>query len=94
MCKVDAYVLCVSWADYFIVNCVFLSQNVEIGFWVTRVGASDGDDGINGQVEYEILTPVTNPNKDWLKFKIEKETGVIRTDAMLDREMQQTYYVS
>ena len=61
---------------------------------MTRVSATDGDDGINGQVEYEILKPVTNPNKDWLKFQIETETGIIRTNAVLDREEQQTYYVS
>ena len=56
--------------------------------------ASDGDDGINGEVMYEFITSVTNPNQDWLKFKINEVTGDIVTDAEMDRETQDIYFVS
>ena len=69
-------------------------QNVPVGTWVTQVMATDGDDGINGEVLYEFVTSVTNPNKDWLKFMINQNTGEIVTDAEMDRETQSIYFVS
>ena len=73
---------------------LFFAQNVPVGTWVTQVKASDEDDGMNGEVLYEFVTSVTNPNEDWLKFKINENTGEIVTDAEMDRETQSTYFVS
>ncbi len=61
---------------------------------MTQVQASDGDDGINGQVRYDFVTSVTNPNEDWLKFSLDPETGVITTNAAMDREAQHIFFVS
>ena len=53
--------------------------------------AEDKDAGVNGFVEYEMIE--TPNNQDWKKFSISKKDGNITTNADIDRESQETYFV-
>ncbi len=65
-----------------------------LGFFVTQIKAKDGDEGVNGEVRYELQPNPTNANQDWEKFRIDGITGQLFTNAEIDRETQDTYYVS
>ena len=65
-----------------------------MGAFVVRVEADDKDKGTNGEVRFAFEENPTNAQKDWLKFIIEPSTGVITTAVSIDREQQETYYVS
>ncbi len=73
---------------------ILLLQNVPLGFFVTQIKAKDGDEGVNGEVMYELVPNPTNAIQDWEKFRIDEITGQIFTNAEMDRETQETYYVS
>lgn len=51
-----------------------------------QVFASDADSGINGQIEYSIVSG--NPNKS---FILDSVRGILATNALLDREITPSY---
>ncbi|XP_066549140.1 cadherin-23 [Amia ocellicauda] len=57
------------------------------GLVVYEVFATDGDEGVNGEVRYGFLQTGAG-NRDWENFHIDPETGVITTAVRLDREKQ------
>ena len=68
-------------------------QNIPEGVWVTRVEATDLDEGTNGIVEYDFIkNPASSP--DWEKFSIDRRSGNITTADYIDREEQEVYFVS
>ncbi|MFT7806101.1 cadherin-23 [Arapaima gigas] len=56
------------------------------GLLVYEVFATDGDEGVNGEVHYDFLRD--GGNRDWENFHINALTGVITTVVRLDREKQ------
>uniref|UniRef100_A0A8C9TL15 Cadherin-related 23 n=1 Tax=Scleropages formosus TaxID=113540 RepID=A0A8C9TL15_SCLFO len=56
------------------------------GLVVYEVFATDGDEGMNGEVRYDFMTD--GGNRDWENFHIDPLTGVITTAVRLDREKQ------
>ena len=67
---------------------------MDIGSVVTTVDATDEDEGLNGQVQYEFVENPSNQGRDWTKFRIDRNNGVIKTAVEIDREVQQMYFVS
>lgn len=63
------------------------------GLVVYEVFATDGDEGVNGEVRYAFLQMGAG-NRDWENFHIDALTGVITTAVRLDREKQALYSVS
>ncbi|KAM4607873.1 cadherin-23 isoform 2-T2 [Polymixia lowei] len=57
------------------------------GLSVYEVFATDGDEGVNGEVRYAFLQTGAG-NRDWENFHIDALTGVITTAVKLDREKQ------
>ncbi|CAB1343305.1 unnamed protein product [Coregonus sp. 'balchen'] len=57
------------------------------GLLVYEVFATDGDEGVNGEVRYAFLQTGVR-NRDWENFHIDAITGVITTAVKLDREKQ------
>ncbi|XP_071009786.1 cadherin-23 [Oncorhynchus clarkii lewisi] len=57
------------------------------GLLVYEVFATDGDEGVNGEVRYAFLQTGAR-NRDWENFHIDTITGVITTAVKLDREKQ------
>ncbi|XP_045556594.1 cadherin-23 [Salmo salar] len=57
------------------------------GLLVYEVFATDGDEGVNGEVRYAFLQTGAR-NRDWENFHIDAITGVITTAVKLDREKQ------
>ncbi|KAL6464199.1 hypothetical protein MHYP_G00265160 [Metynnis hypsauchen] len=62
-------------------------ENLEIGYEVLTVRATDGDAPINGNILYRIL----NGNGSNDVFEIDSRSGVIRTRGPVDREMVESY---
>lgn len=62
-----------------------VEEEMPIGTNVTQVIAYDEDKGQNGEVEYEIISTNHNNEKN-SPFKIDHNTGVIRTNMIFDRE--------
>ncbi|KAJ8250702.1 hypothetical protein COCON_G00226240 [Conger conger] len=60
------------------------------GLVVYEVFATDGDEGVNGEVRYAFLQTGAG-NRDWENFHIDALTGVITTAVRLDREKQALY---
>lgn len=58
-----------------------------------EVFATDGDEGVNGEVRYAFLQTGAG-NRDWENFHIDALTGVITTAVKLDREKQPLHSVS
>ena len=58
-----------------------------------EVFATDGDEGVNGEVRYAFLQTGAG-NRDWDNFHIDAITGVITTAIKLDREKQALHSVS
>ena len=58
-----------------------------------QVVALDEDTGTNGEVRYKL---VRNPSNEiaWHKFRIDATSGNVTTTGTIDRETQETYYVS
>ena len=67
---------------------------MKIGTWVVAVNATDKDSGKNGEIQYELVQNDANPTKDWTKFRIDPKDGNITTAAKIDREAQDTFFVS
>ncbi|XP_018591367.2 protocadherin-23 isoform X2 [Scleropages formosus] len=54
--------------------------------YVTQVFAADGDGGVNGQIDYAIVSGNHND-----AFMIDAERGILATGAVLDREIISSY---
>ena len=57
-----------------------VTEEMAAGTLVGQVTANDGDSGLNGQIQFSIVSNVAN------LFTINASTGIIRTTAVLDRE--------
>lgn len=64
-------------------------QQQPVGTTVIQVSATDADHGKNAEVHYYLA-----PEKDYTKFQIHKDTGLLTTRAVLDREQQAQFEVS
>uniref|UniRef100_UPI003EBE4DC0 cadherin EGF LAG seven-pass G-type receptor 2 precursor n=1 Tax=Danio rerio TaxID=7955 RepID=UPI003EBE4DC0 len=62
-------------------------ENLEIGYEVLTVRATDGDAPINGNILYHLLN--SNGTND--VFEIDSRSGVIRTRGLVDRETVDSY---
>ncbi|XP_071017065.1 cadherin EGF LAG seven-pass G-type receptor 2-like [Oncorhynchus clarkii lewisi] len=62
-------------------------ENLEIGYEVLTVRATDGDAPVNGNILYRVL----NSNSSNDVFEIDPRSGVIRTKGPVDREMVEAY---
>ncbi|KAL4658540.1 cadherin EGF LAG seven-pass G-type receptor 2-like [Arapaima gigas] len=62
-------------------------ENLEIGYEVLTVRATDGDAPVNGNILYRILND-NSPNE---VFEIDPRSGVIRTKGPVDREEVESY---
>uniref|UniRef100_A0A673ZB10 Cadherin EGF LAG seven-pass G-type receptor 2 n=1 Tax=Salmo trutta TaxID=8032 RepID=A0A673ZB10_SALTR len=62
-------------------------ENLEIGYEVLTVRATDGDAPVNGNILYRVLN--SNGSND--VFEIDPRSGVIRTKGPVDREMVEAY---
>ncbi|KAM6941752.1 protocadherin-23 [Lycodopsis pacificus] len=73
---------------------VFEHSNYRTAVWegqvhntyIMQVFASDADSGINGQIEYSIVSG--NPNE---AFALDSVRGILATKALLDREIASSY---
>ncbi|KAK5610636.1 Cadherin EGF LAG seven-pass G-type receptor 2 [Crenichthys baileyi] len=59
-----------------------IRENLEIGYEVLTVRATDGDAPVNGNILYNVL----NSNGSNEVFEIDSRSGVIRTKGLVDRE--------
>ncbi|XP_028302604.1 cadherin EGF LAG seven-pass G-type receptor 2 isoform X3 [Gouania willdenowi] len=64
-----------------------IRENLEIGYEVLTVRATDGDAPVNGNILYHILN--SNGTND--VFEIDSRSGVIRTKGLVDREEVEAY---
>ncbi|XP_072238280.1 cadherin EGF LAG seven-pass G-type receptor 2 [Leuresthes tenuis] len=64
-----------------------IRENLEIGYEVLTVRATDGDAPVNGNILYRILN--SNGSND--VFEIDSRSGVIRTKGLVDREVVEAY---
>ncbi|XP_061583050.1 cadherin EGF LAG seven-pass G-type receptor 2 isoform X2 [Cololabis saira] len=64
-----------------------IRENLEIGYEVLTVRATDGDAPVNGNILYHILN--NNGSND--VFEIDSRSGVIRTKGLVDRERVEAY---
>ncbi|KAJ8260235.1 hypothetical protein GJAV_G00178630 [Gymnothorax javanicus] len=62
-------------------------ENLEIGYEVLTVRATDGDAPANGNIIYHVLN--SNGSND--VFEIDARSGVIRTKGTVDRELVESY---
>ncbi|KAK3536449.1 hypothetical protein QTP86_011674 [Hemibagrus guttatus] len=62
-------------------------ENLEIGYEVLTVRATDGDAPVNGNILYNILN--SNGSND--VFEIDSRSGVIRTRGLVDRETVESF---
>ncbi|XP_072308357.1 cadherin EGF LAG seven-pass G-type receptor 2 isoform X2 [Eucyclogobius newberryi] len=64
-----------------------IRENLEIGYEVLTVRATDGDAPVNGNILYHII----NSNGTSDVFEIDSRSGVIRTKGSVDREEVDSY---
>uniref|UniRef100_A0A8D0H436 Cadherin EGF LAG seven-pass G-type receptor 2 n=1 Tax=Sphenodon punctatus TaxID=8508 RepID=A0A8D0H436_SPHPU len=64
-----------------------MRENLEVGYEVLTVRATDGDASINANILYRIL----NGNGANEVFEIDPRSGVIRTRGLVDREAVESY---
>ncbi|XP_061774733.1 protocadherin Fat 3a isoform X3 [Nerophis ophidion] len=66
-----------------------IKENARIGSTLLQVSANDEDDGRDGAIQYSI-----RDGSGLGRFAIDEETGVIYTTDMLDRETQNSYWLT
>lgn len=66
-----------------------MSKDTKQGQIVTRITASDLDDGDNSYIEYEIIK-----EKDFAYFRIDKETGNLFLVGSIDRDPNDSYVIN
>lgn len=64
-----------------------IRENLEIGYEVLTVRATDGDAPVNGNILYRMI----NSNGSSDVFEIDSRSGVIRTKGLVDREEVEAY---
>ncbi|XP_054472452.1 cadherin EGF LAG seven-pass G-type receptor 2 [Anoplopoma fimbria] len=64
-----------------------IRENLEIGYEVLTVRATDGDAPVNGNILYRVIN--NNGSND--VFEIDSRSGVIRTRGLVDREVVEAY---
>uniref|UniRef100_A0A671THK9 Cadherin, EGF LAG seven-pass G-type receptor 2 n=1 Tax=Sparus aurata TaxID=8175 RepID=A0A671THK9_SPAAU len=64
-----------------------IRENLEIGYEVLTVRATDGDAPVNGNILYRVI----NSNGSNNVFEIDSRSGVIRTKGLVDREEVEAY---
>ncbi|XP_060132979.1 cadherin EGF LAG seven-pass G-type receptor 2 isoform X2 [Zootoca vivipara] len=64
-----------------------MRENLEVGYEVLTVRATDGDASPNANILYRIL----NGNGSNRIFEIDPKSGVIRTNGLVDREVVEAY---
>uniref|UniRef100_A0ACB8F4V9 Cadherin EGF LAG seven-pass G-type receptor 2 n=1 Tax=Sphaerodactylus townsendi TaxID=933632 RepID=A0ACB8F4V9_9SAUR len=64
-----------------------MRENLEVGYEVLTVRATDGDASPNANILYRIL----NSNGSNRIFEIDPKSGVIRTNGLVDRETVESY---
>ncbi|XP_060077744.1 cadherin-23-like [Ylistrum balloti] len=64
-----------------------VQENIQLGFTVMKITASDDDSGIFGLVTYSLR----GGNG---RFDINEQTGVVTVDGLLDRETVEEYYLT
>nr|CAH7769494.1 unnamed protein product [Callosobruchus chinensis] len=62
-----------------------VSENSPVGTWVLTPVATDRDVGLNGKIKYSLLGEKVE------KFRVDPESGIITTAAVLDREDTEVY---
>ncbi|KAA0192694.1 hypothetical protein HAZT_HAZT002492 [Hyalella azteca] len=65
---------------------VMVAENEKIGATIIKVAATDGDEGVNGKVKFEI----TSGNEAG-RFKIDGNTGAVMVKELLDYDTLQLY---
>ncbi|CAI9732107.1 protocadherin Fat 1 isoform X3 [Octopus vulgaris] len=65
---------------------VNVSENINLNATITQVYATDDDTGQNSEIRYTIIS-------DTDEFKVDNHSGIIRVNALLDRERQEVYNV-
>lgn len=65
-----------------------IKEQQPVGTTVIQVSATDADHGKNAEVHYYLA-----PEKDYTKFQIHKDTGLLTTRAILDREQQAQFEI-
>jgi hypothetical protein len=63
-----------------------VSENVNRGYIIGRLSATDKDQGLNGNVTYSMVQPTP--------FQVDMLTGIIRTIDSIDRETKDMYKVT
>ncbi|CBY11517.1 unnamed protein product [Oikopleura dioica] len=63
-------------------------ENAPAGTFVYKVVADDLDNGLNGEIRYEIES--VDPKSATGKFEIEQKSGIISTTGEIDRETMKT----
>ncbi|XP_078320025.1 cadherin-23-like isoform X2 [Crassostrea virginica] len=65
-----------------------IKEQQPVGTTVILVSATDADHGKNAEVHYYLA-----PEKDYTKFQIHKDSGLLTTREVLDREQQAVYEI-
>lgn len=65
-----------------------ITENLPIGSWVLTPVATDKDVGLNAKIRYSLLGDKVD------RFKIDQDTGVITSAAILDREKNEFYHLT
>uniref|UniRef100_A0A1I8GRY1 Cadherin domain-containing protein n=1 Tax=Macrostomum lignano TaxID=282301 RepID=A0A1I8GRY1_9PLAT len=66
-----------------------VSENCSVGTLVGRIEAADPDSGEFGRIRFTLLP---DPQSSaWSDFRVDSQSGSIRTNQLLDRERQQDY---
>ncbi|XP_033109345.1 cadherin-23-like, partial [Anneissia japonica] len=66
-------------------------ENVDAGYLITIVSATDGDAGDSSIITYGFDDSRTEDHDILLKFSIDPNTGRLLSNTTFDREMQETY---
>ncbi|XP_025835928.1 cadherin-related tumor suppressor [Agrilus planipennis] len=65
-----------------------ITENSPVGTWIITAIASDKDTGLNAKIRYSLLGNKMD------RFKVDPDTGVITSAALLDREETDVYYLT
>ncbi|XP_066141158.1 cadherin-related tumor suppressor isoform X1 [Euwallacea fornicatus] len=65
-----------------------IKENSPIGTWILTATATDKDDGLNAKIRYTLLGDKIDG------FKVDEDTGVVTTNAALDREETEKYFLT
>lgn len=69
-----------------------IEEESKIGTAIANIAAIDEDTGLNGAIDYVII--YGNQEDKFLIERLDDNSGIIRTTAKLDRELQETYLLT